>query len=142
MGSGNRPLKKSTRSQVQVLKTKQTSPPALTRAAKKVKTVEPVSKGRKMTKSPTKEKPSSDEPKKQVKTPVDEVVLPKRSPRKNAENKPSEDPIETDDSESKFKCKFCQRGFKRKYDMEKHCRKHTGDKPYKCGICGKQVVLS
>jgi uncharacterized Zn-finger protein len=107
-----------------------------------VKTVEPVSKGKKMTKSPAKEKPSSEEPKKQIKTSVDEVVLPKRSPRKNAEKKPAEDSIETDDSESKFKCSFCQRGFKRKYDMEKHCRKHTGDKPYKCGICGKQVVLS
>jgi uncharacterized Zn-finger protein len=36
------------------------------------------------------------------------------------------------DSSRKFNCPYCGQAFSRKYDMEKHSRKHTGDKPYKC----------
>lgn len=64
-----------------------------------------------------------------------------QSPRKSVGQEEVEeaDVEDLEDEKGKFKCKFCNQGFKRKYDMEKHCRKHTGDKPYKCGICAKQV---
>ena len=42
---------------------------------------------------------------------------------------------------SKISWHFCfDRNIAGKYDMEKHTRKHTGDKPYQCGICGKKFV--
>ena len=40
----------------------------------------------------------------------------------------------------RFSCPYCGQAFSRKYDMQKHSRKHTGDKPYKCGVCGRQFV--
>ena len=40
----------------------------------------------------------------------------------------------------RFCCPYCGQAFSRKYDMQKHSRKHTGDKPYKCGVCGRQFV--
>ena len=36
-----------------------------------------------------------------------------------------------------YKCDICGRGFSVNYYLQKHIRTHTGDKPYKCDICGK-----
>ena len=47
---------------------------------------------------------------------------------------------EKEKKEKKFACSYCGQAFTRKYDMEKHTRKHTGDKPYQCGICAKKFV--
>ena len=44
------------------------------------------------------------------------------------------------EKEKKFACSWCGQAFTRKYDMEKHTRMHTGDKPYQCGICAKKFV--
>ena len=52
----------------------------------------------------------------------------------------AKDDTENGTDNKKYTCPYCNQAFARKYDMEKHSRKHTGDKPYKCGICGKQFV--
>jgi len=36
-----------------------------------------------------------------------------------------------------FKCEYCGFSFKRKYDLIRYTRLHTGVKPYKCEICKK-----
>ena len=48
--------------------------------------------------------------------------------------------LQETENKKKFCCSWCGQGFTRKYDMEKHTRKHTGDKPYQCGVCGKKFV--
>ncbi|OAD71573.1 C2H2-type zinc finger transcription factor [Phycomyces blakesleeanus NRRL 1555(-)] len=34
-------------------------------------------------------------------------------------------------------CLFCSKTFTRKYDLSRHVRTHTGDKPYECPHCRK-----
>ncbi|XP_059192784.1 zinc finger protein 879-like [Centropristis striata] len=42
-----------------------------------------------------------------------------------------------------FQCEICEKAYMRKYHLQKHLMKHTGNKPhlsfgtFKCGICGK-----
>ena len=41
------------------------------------------------------------------------------------------------EKERKFKCEFCSKIFRRKSDVDRHIRIHSGIKPHKCNICGK-----
>lgn len=42
------------------------------------------------------------------------------------------------DDIEKYKCKFCNKGFARKNNMERHVRRHTGERPFGCPECGSR----
>ncbi|XP_054760365.2 transcription factor Ovo-like 2 [Lytechinus pictus] len=37
-------------------------------------------------------------------------------------------------------CIFCEKGFQDKFDLKRHCRIHTGVRPYKCNICPRSFT--
>ena len=49
---------------------------------------------------------------------------------------------ETVHEDPKFECKFCKKRLKCSEDLEAHERYHTGEKPFKCHICGNGYVKS
>ncbi|CAN8175079.1 unnamed protein product [Coccothraustes coccothraustes] len=46
------------------------------------------------------------------------------------------------DGERPHKCGTCGKSFQRSSEMIRHLRTHTGEKPYECGECGKSFSLS
>ena len=110
-----------------------------TRKSSTMQQVKETSNKKKLPKSPAKEstiegKKQSGKETKNI-TETETPIKAKRS-TKNTDTKVVDN---SEAGERKFECQYCQKGLKRKYDMEKHARKHSGDKPYKCGICGNQV---
>jgi uncharacterized Zn-finger protein len=49
--------------------------------------------------------------------------------------------IKTHSGDKPYKCHICGRGFSVKSYLQNHIRTHTGDKPYTCDICGKGVTF-
>jgi len=44
------------------------------------------------------------------------------------------------DSEKKYKCEVCGKGFVETHRLQDHMNIHTGEKPYKCKYCSNRFA--
>jgi uncharacterized Zn-finger protein len=52
-------------------------------------------------------------------------------------NSPSSITQKAEPSESKRKCEYCGKLFKKLFNLHQHIRSHTGEKPFHCLVCGR-----